>query len=249
MTAKPCKVLGFRTPTTHDSLTKAGYWEKKIGLYTEPIVDHHQVDALIAQAVDFMRDRGAEIVEIEKIVPGNVGRNSFQVMLFEFKDGLNKYFESLGPGAPVKNLEQLIDLTFSDSIEMQYFDHKLLKMAQEKGDLNSPDYLKSLSIVLEGARENGLDSVMDEHDLDAIIAPTGGPAWKTDLVNGDNFGVSSSGPAAWAGYPNITVPMGFIDGLPVGISFFGRAWSEPVLLGIAYDYEQGTMHRKAPVIR
>jgi len=203
----------------------------------------------MAQAVDFMKDRGAEIVEIEKIVSGNVGRNSFQVMLFEFKDGLNKYFESLGPVAPVKNVEQLIDLTFSDSIEMQYFDHKLLKMAQEKGDLNSPEYLKSLNIVLEGALENGLDSVMNEHDLDAIIAPTGGPAWKTDLVNGDNFGVGSSGPAAWAGYPNISVPMGFIDGLPVGISFFGRAWSEPMLLEIAYDYEQGTMHRKAPVIR
>ena len=100
--------------------------------------------------------------------------------------------------------------------------------------------------MLKGSRENGIDKVMNEHQLDAIIAPTGGPAWKTDHTNGDAFHVGSSSPAARAGYPNITVPMGFIEGLPVGISFFGRAWSEPILLEIAFAYEQGTKHRKAP---
>jgi amidase len=97
-----------------------------------------------------------------------------------------------------------------------------------------------------GSQSEGIDKVMDENDLDAIIAPTGSPAWKTDHLNGDSFQLGSSSPAAWAGYPNITVPMGFVEDLPVGISFFGRAWSEPQLLSIAYAYEQLTNHRKEP---
>jgi len=100
---------------------------------------------------------------------------------------------------------------------------------------------------MKGSREMGIDKVMDENKLDAIMAPTGSPAWKTDLTNGDSFQIGTSSPAAQAGYPDITVPMGFIDELPVGISFFGRAWSEPVLLEIAYGYEQGTKYRKAPL--
>ena len=120
-------------------------------------------------------------------------------------------------------------------------------MAQEKGDLQSEAYLNALSKLQKGSREQGIDKVMDEYKLDAIIAPTGSPAWKTDLINGDSYQLGSSSPAAQAGYPNISVPMGFIDGLPVGISFFGRAWSEPVLIEIAYAFEQGTQHRKAPV--
>jgi amidase len=119
-------------------------------------------------------------------------------------------------------------------------------MAQAKGDLTSQEYQDALTAMLRGSREEGIDKVMDAHQLDAIIAPTGGPAWKTDHINGDSFHVGSSSPAARAGYPNITVPMGFIDVLPVGISFFGRAWSEPLLLEIAYAYEQGTKYRKAP---
>ncbi|MEM9935119.1 MAG: amidase family protein, partial [Bacteroidota bacterium] len=98
----------------------------------------------------------------------------------------------------------------------------------------------------EGSRTNGIDKVMDENQLDAIIAPTGGPAWKTDLINGDSFQLGSSSPAAHAGYPNITVPMGDVSGLPVGISFFGRAWTEPLLIELAYAYEQGTNHRIVP---
>jgi amidase len=129
---------------------------------------------------------------------------------------------------------------------LKYFNQKYLEMARDKGDLNSPEYKEALNRMLKGTREEGIDRVMNEHELDAIIAPTGGPAWKTDLINGDSFQLGSSSPAAQAGYPNITVPLGFIDELPVGISFFGRAWSEPVLLEIAYAYEQGTGHRKPP---
>ena len=126
------------------------------------------------------------------------------------------------------------------------YNQKYLEMAQEKGDLNDEAYQKALANMLKGSREEGIDRIMNLHHLDAIIAPTGSPAWKTDLINGDSFQLGSSSPAARAGYPNITVPMGFVDELPVGISFFGSAWSEPVLLEIAYAYEQGTKHRKAP---
>ena len=145
-------------------------------------------------------------------------------------------------------MEELVEKTFSDSIEMQYFDHALLKRAQAKGDLNSQEYLDALKLIEQHARKEGLDRIMTEHNLDAIIAPTRGPAWKTDLVNGDNSrnGISSSSPAAIAGYPNITVPMGYVEGLPVGISFFAGAWSEPQLIEMAYAYEQGTKFRKAP---
>ena len=131
-------------------------------------------------------------------------------------------------------------------MELKHYNQRYLEMALEKSGLDSKEYKETLEKMLRGSREEGIDRVMNEHQLDAIIAPTGGPAWKTDWTNGDSFHVSSSSPAARSGYPNITVPMGFIEGLPVGISFFGRAWSEPLLIEMAYSYEQGTKHRKAP---
>ena len=130
---------------------------------------------------------------------------------------------------------------------MRYYNQKYLEDAQKKGDLTSKEYQEALAKMYKGIREDGIDRVMDKYKLDAIVAPTGNPAWLTDLINGDNIQVDSASPAAIAGYPNITVPMGFIEDLPVGISFFGRAWSEPVLLEIAYSYEIGTNHRKAPL--
>jgi amidase len=167
-------------------------------------------------------------------------------MLYEFKDGLNKYFQSLGAEAPVKNLEELIRYNKSDPVEMRYFDQALLEMAQKKGDLNTPEYRESLARMLKGTREEGIDKILMENQLHAIMVPTGTPAWKTDLINGDLYLGGNSSLAAISGYPNITVPMGFIDELPVGISFFGRAWSEPLLLEIAYAFEQGTKARKPP---
>ena len=121
-----------------------------------------------------------------------------------------------------------------------------MEEAQAKGDLESKEYKEAVENMLKAYRDDGIDRVMDEYKLDAIVAPSGGPAWKTDLINGDNFMLSSSVYAALSGYPNINVPMGFIGEVPVGMCFFGRAWSEPVLLEIAYAYEQGTKHRKAP---
>lgn len=227
-------------------LNENGLEGKRIGFWTDPLGNHHRVDTLMYETVRFLEGQGATIIEIEEISEENVGGDSFQVLLYEFKDGLNKYFESLGEDAPVGSLEELVEVTLADSIEMQYFDHDLLITASEKGSLDSEEYTDALERMIRHTREEGIDRVMDEHNLDVIVGPTGGPAWKTDLTNGDNFSVSSSSPAARAGYPNITVPMGYIDGLPVGISFFGRAWSEPVLLEIAYGFEQATKVRKAP---
>ena len=129
---------------------------------------------------------------------------------------------------------------------MLYFNLDRMNNSQSKGSLDSKIYKKSLQNMLEAFRGNGLDRVMDKHDLDAIISPTGSPAWKTDLINGDKYYISTTVYAALSGYPNINVPMGFIGNVPVGVSFYGRAWSEPLLLQIAYAYEQNTMHRRAP---
>lgn len=167
-------------------------------------------------------------------------------MLFEYKDGLNRYFASLGPKAPISSLEELIAFNKTDSLSMLYHNQIYLEMAQEKGGLDSEAYQQALSAMHRGARQEGIDRVLQDYNLDAIVAPTGGPAWKTDWINGDHFSLGSSSPAAHAGYPNITLPMGFVHELPVGMSIFGSAWSEPVLLEIAYAFEQGTRHRKIP---
>lgn len=223
-----------------------GLQGKRIGFYTAPLGAHYRVDELTKEAVEFLKSQGAEIIEIDQISEPEVGRYSFEIMLFEYKDGLNNYFKSLGPDAKIKNLDELIEFNKNDSIEMQFYAQEYLEMANEKGDLNSPEYINAIKKLAKGTQKEGLDRVMDKYNLDAIISPTGSPAWKTDHTNGDNFSVSSSSPAAQSGYPNITVPMGNIDGLPVGLSFFGRAWSEPVLIEIAYAYEQGTKYRIIP---
>ncbi len=207
---------------------------------------HYKVDALMQQAIEFLKEQGVEIINISEIYAPMVEGQSFEVMLFEYKDGLNNYFKSLGENAPIKTLDELITFNEADSIELKYFDQAYLIMANEKDDLNSKDYLDALKGMQKGMQQDGIDRVMNEHDLDAIIAPTGSPAWKTDNVNGDFYMLGSSSPAAIAGYPSITVPMGFIGELPVGISFFEKAWSEQVLITIAHAYEVGTKHRKAP---
>lgn len=222
---------------------------KRIGLFTGPMGKSYKVDTLMREAVAYLKSRGAEIIEIDRIVNEDVGDYSFEIMLYEYKDGLNKYFASLGPDATVKSVKDLIEFNKADPVELAFYNQVYLEMAQEKEGLDSETYKDALAKMLKGSRQDGIDRVMDEHNLDAIIAPTGSPAWKTDHVMGDHYTLSSSSPAAMAGYPNISVPMGYVDGLPVGISFFGRAWSEPVLIGIAYAYEQGTHHRRPPEFR
>lgn len=227
-------------------LNEDGIQGKRLGFYTAPLGNHFRVDTLMAETVRYFESMGAEVIRIDQIAEENVGGDAFQVLQYEFKDGLDNYFASLGEDAPVQSLEHLAELTREDPTETERFNRDLILMSAEKGGLDSEEYQKALQNMLYQSRERGIDRVMQEHDLDAIISPTGSPAWKTDPVLGDNFKLSSSSPSARAGYPIITLPMGNIDGLPVGLSIFGTAWSEPVLLEIAYAFEQGTSHRIVP---
>jgi amidase len=222
---------------------------KRIGLLKGSMGFHHRVDSLMMSRAEWMKAQGVEVVELDFELPSEVEEASFQVLLFEFKDGLNKYFQSLGPGAPVQDLAGLIEFNRKDPVELRYFDQKLLESAQSKGGLDSPEYLTAVAEMQKGTRGEGIDMLIRDHQLDALMLPTGTPAWKTDLINGDLYLGGNSSLAAIAGYPSITVPMGFIDGLPVGISFIGPAWSEDVLIEIAYGFEQGTRVRKAPDYR
>jgi amidase len=168
-------------------------------------------------------------------------------MLYEFKDGLNKYFASLGPKARVKTLKELIEFNEANKEkEMPYFGQEILIQAEEKGPVSDEAYLEAVKKNGRLFRDEGIDALMDENRLDAIVAPSGGPAHRTDLLYGNRDTGGSSSPAAVAGYPNITVPAGSLLGMPLGISFFGRAYSEPLLLKIAYAFEQATKFRKAP---
>ncbi len=227
-------------------LNTNGLSGKRIGLWTGNTSNHPLVKELMEQAAEQCKAKGATIVELESVVTREANRHSFQVLLYEFKDGLNNYLNELGVDAPAKDLGDLINKTKADPIEMQYHNFSLFEMANDKGSLEEEEYLNAKQLAASLSQEQGIDSVMTTHNLDAIISAAGGPAWKTDLVNGDNFGLSSSSPAAISGYPNICVPLGAIQGLPIGMNIFGRKWSEPVLIEIAYSYEQATKHRFSP---
>jgi len=219
---------------------------KRIGLLKSDMGYHARVDSLIKKAVADLKSQGAEVIELDYAMERGTNGASFTVMLFEFKDGLTRYFASLGDKARVKDLNELMEFNKKDSIELRYFDQNLLKLAHEKGTLEDKEYKEALATMLKATRDNGIDKLLKENKLDALMAPTGSPAWKTDLINGDHFMGGSSSLAAISGYPAITVPMGFVDELPVGVSFFSKAWSEPMLIEIAFGYEQSTKHRKAP---
>ncbi len=206
------------------------------------------VDALFEAALDELKRGGAELVDPVE-VPGYdaYGEAELTVLLYEFKTDLNAYLANLGDGARVRSLADLIRFNEENrEREMPFFGQELFVQAEAKGTLASAEYRKARRKCLDVVRRKGLDAALSKHRLDAIVAPTGGPAWVTDPVNGDHYGGGSSSLAAVAGYPNLTVPMGFVRHLPVGISFFGAAWSEPVLLRIGYAYEQATQHRRAP---
>jgi amidase len=219
---------------------------KRIGLLKKDMGYHARVDSLMKKAVADLKSQGAEVVELDYSMEGKIHGSSFTVMLYEFKDGLTRYFASLGDKARVKDLNELMEFNKKDSIELRYFDQNLLKLAHEKGTLKDKEYQEALATMLKATRDNGIDKLLKENKLDALMAPTGSPAWKTDLIDGDHFLGGSSSLAAIAGYPAITVPMGFVDELPVGVSFFSKAWSEPQLIEIAFSYEQSTKHRKSP---
>jgi amidase len=206
------------------------------------------VDALMEQSLDVMKRQGAALVDPADIETlGKFDDSELIVFMYELKADLNAYLALLGPGAPVRTLQDIID--FNDRNrhkEMPYFGQDLFLKAQAKGPLTDQEYVDALAKNHQLARVEGIDALMDKYHLDAIVAPTGGPAWLTDLVNGDHVAGGSSNAAAVAGYPNINVTAGFVSGLPVGISFFGRAWREPTLIKLAYSFEQATKARQAP---
>ena len=205
------------------------------------------VDELMSAALETMKRAGAELIDPVEI--GSLGKlddSELDVLLTELKADLNAYLAKL-PKAQVRTLKDVIAFNERNKArELQYFGQDLFVKAEAKGPLTDKSYLESLAKNRKLSREEGIDAVMDKHKLDALFAPTGGPAWVTDLVTGDHFGGGSSQLPAMAGYPNIQVPAGFSFGLPVGLSFFGRAWSEPTLIKIAYAYERASQHRKAP---
>ena len=229
-------------------LQKDGLQGARIGRSRVHMGFHEEVDTLMEAAMDVMRQQGATVVDVDELIAdGSVGEAEYEVLLYEFKDDLNKYLATLGPDAPAKTLSDLIAYNKEHaSEEMPYFQQEIMLKAEAKGGLDSPEYQEALAKIQRLSRDEGIDKALSEQQLDAVIAPTGGPAWPTDLITGDHFIGGSSSPAAMAGYPNITVPMGSIQGLPVGISFFATAYSEPTLIKLAYAYEQATQHRKVP---
>ena len=209
---------------------------------------HAEADGVIEQALATLKGLGATLVDPADLpTGGGLEESEFQVMLYEFKADLNAYLAALGPGAPVRSLADII--AFNERHrheEMPYFQQETFLAAEAKGPLSEPAYREALAKNHRLSRAEGIDALMTAKRLDAIVAPTTGPAHVTDLVYGDRDTGGSTTPAAVAGYPSITVPSGFVQGLPIGLSFFGRAYSEPRLLGLAYAFEQATRVRRPP---
>jgi amidase len=206
------------------------------------------VDAVMAEALEIMKREGAEIIdpaEVETL--GKFDESESLVLDYELKADMGRYLAMRGPGSPMKSLKDVIDFnTRNAQREMLYFGQDIFVRAEGRGPLTERAYIDAIEKNHRLARVEGIDATMDKFKLDVIVAPTGGPAWTTDLINGDHFAGGSSNAAAVAGYPNINVTAGNLYGLPVGISFFGRAWSEPTLIRIAYSFEQATQARKPP---
>jgi amidase len=238
-----------RAPKEYASfLDEAGLRGARIGVARKFFGFHPEVDRVMEAALGEMKRRGAELVDPADIPhTGEYDESELTVLLYELKADLNTYLGSLGPKAPVRTLSDVI--AFNEAHrreEMPYFGQDLFIKAQEKGPLTDLAYVEALARNRRLAALEGIDAVMGKEKLDAIVAPTGGPAWMTDLVAGDHFGGGMSTPPAVAGYPHITVPAGYVFGLPVGISFVGRAWSEPTLIKLAYAFEQATHARRMP---
>jgi amidase len=205
-------------------------------------------DAALEEALRAMTDLGAVIIDpADLATAGQFDDAEYEVLQYEFKADLEGYLRDLSPGARVRTLRELIAFNRAHAAEeMPYFGQEILELAAKKGDSSSPAYRKALAKCRDLARTKGLDATFATHRLDALVAPTQGPPALIDLVNGDPSGGSSTSPCAVAGYPAITVPMGYTFGLPLGITFMGLAWSEPALLTFAYAFEQATAVRRAP---
>lgn len=232
-------------------LDPAGLKGKRIGVSRNYFGFHEQVDRIMEEALAAMKDAGAEIIDPANIeTKGKTDEAEWELLLYEFKHDLNAYLAGRGSGFPMKTLADLIRFNreHADQV-MPFFQQEIFELAENKGPLTEDTYLKALDHCRLKSRDEGIDATLRKFKLDAIVAPTGGPAWKTDRVTGDHFLGGSSAAAAVAGYPSITVPAGTVFGLPVGISFIGTAWREQSLIRMAYAFEQATQARVAPGFR
>jgi len=231
-------------------LDAGGLKGTKLGLEQSFLKGNETVEILFHEALELLKSKRAEIIEIDLLGPiREVGRNQTTVLQYEFKDGLTKYLAE--HDCKAKSLKDIIDFNKqNENIAMPFFKQETLEMSEKReGGLISKEYLTALKITNEGSR-NIIDSILQKNQLDAIIGVSMGLANCTDLVNGDyNTGFYFSAPAAMAGYPHITVPMGLVHGLPIGLSFIGTAYKEPELIKLAYSYEQASRKRAAPTFR
>ena len=240
---------GRGKPTDYTQfLDKDGLKGMRLGIARKHFGFNERVDKLMNDLLAEMKRLGAVLVDPSDIpTTGKFSDSEFEVLLYEFKADLNAYLAGLGPTAPVKSLREIIAFNEKNrEREMPYFGQDIMLQAEGKGPLTSKAYLQALRKNHLLTRTQGIDFIMKKNRLDALVAPTGGPAWPTDWINGDHFGGGYSSASAIAGYPHITVPAGYVFGLPVGISFFGGAFSEPKLIKIAYAFEQATKARKPP---
>ncbi|MEO8499460.1 MAG: amidase [Vicinamibacteria bacterium] len=230
-------------------LDKAGLKGARIGIGRKFFGKDARVDRIMEEVIAAMKDAGAVMVEGCDLSPGQEYADSeFEVLLYEFKADLNAFLGTVDPALGLRTMEDVIRFNEEHKKEsMPYFGQEIFLQAVTKGGLDSKEYKEALEKNLKASREDGIDKALAKDKLDAILAPTGGPAWLIDLVNGDSFsGVSSSQPPAVAGYPAITVPAGFVSGLPIGMTLMGPSWSEGSLIKYAYAYEQATKHRSSP---
>ena len=229
-------------------LDATGLKGARIGVARKYFGFSEPIDALMETALDAMRKAGATLVDPADIDTfGKFDDSELLVLLYELKANMNAYLAKLGPNAPVKSLKEIIEFNEKHKDkEMPFFGQDLFLKAEQKGPLTDKAYLEAMDNNLQLARLKGMDALMDKHKLDAIMAPTAGTTCLTDLLNGDHFTGGSSNAAAVAGYPNINVIGGYLHGMPVGLSIWGRAWSEPKLISIAYSFEQATRLRQIP---
>lgn len=240
-------VLADKSQDYSSQLDVNGLKNARIGIASDFFGFHSGVEKLMADAIKTLKNAGAIIVENLKFENREEwGKLEWQVLISEFKADLSAYLKSR-TGLKVQSLADLIEFNKTNAeTELKWFAQEIFEEAEKTKGLDDPVYKEALAKLKELTQKKGIDKLMDEYQLDALIAPTNGPSWTIDLVNGDHFGGGSSEPAAISGYPNISVPAGYVQGLPVGISFFGRAWSEATLIKLAYAYEQASKHRKSP---
>jgi amidase len=230
-------------------LDRNGLQGRRIGVVRAQLLSSSDlVSALVESQLAVLITQGATLVEVPEVPNvAKYGESELTVLLYELNADMAAYLADYGPNAPIKTLADIIDYNRKNSkAEMKFFGQEHFINAQAKGGLDSQEYRDALANNHRYSRAEGIDQVMEEHRLDALVAPTCGPAWLTDFTNGDASGGSFTSPAAVAGYPHITVPCGLVHGLPCGLSFVGRAWTEGPLIAMAFAYEQASLQRRAP---